>query len=338
MIASDSLVNEFVFRRTSNGLLIADANGVLAQVNPAATALLDQPADRLIGSTVQRIFANNPALLNLFTRSDDAVLDVRLPRKRLAEGIAATLADGCRIVLLQDVSEQRELDARREAFIAQMAHDLRNPIAALIGFADLIETVGDLNDEQKHFLQRSKDTANKLHDVAAELVDLAWVEAGMPLKHLPIDLKQTIESAIAELTPMAQAKKITIFLSVQDPLPAVIGDPNRIRLVVYKLLHNAILYSGAEQIVAIHAWSSGQEVLCSVADRGIGISAEELEMVFDRLYRSRDERVKVLPGGGIGLTIAKRIVSRHGGDLWGVSELDKGSTFTFRLPAVNAQS
>ncbi|HVU14806.1 MAG TPA: histidine kinase dimerization/phospho-acceptor domain-containing protein, partial [Phototrophicaceae bacterium] len=141
MIASDSLVNEFVIRRSSNGILIADSNGMLVQVNPAAAALLDQPADRLIGISIQQTFANNPALLNLFTRSDDAVLDVRLPRKRLAEGIAATLADGGRIVLLQDVSEQRELDARREAFIAQMAHDLRNPIAALIGFADLIETV-----------------------------------------------------------------------------------------------------------------------------------------------------------------------------------------------------
>ena len=129
-------------------------------------ALLDVAVDLLIGNTVQKSFGTNIALISLFTRPGEQVLDVRLPRRRLAAGIANTLADGRRIVLLQDVTEQRELDLRREAFVATMAHDLRNPIAALIGYADLIDTVGDLNKDQKHFLSRVHDTAAKLHDVA----------------------------------------------------------------------------------------------------------------------------------------------------------------------------
>ncbi len=336
MIASDPLVNEFLFLHSSNGILIANASGEIEQVNPAGAALLDVAVDLLIGSTVYKSFGSNPALLSLFTRLGEQVLDVRLPRRRLAAGIANTLADGRRIVLLQDVTEQRELDSRREAFIATMAHDLRNPIAALIGYADLIDTVGDLNKDQKHFLSRVHDTAAKLHDVAAELVDLAWIEAGMPLKHTPIDLKQPLQSVIEELTPMAQEKQISIFVSVQDPLPEIIGDLERIQLVIRKLLHNAILYSSNEQIVAIHAWSDQNEVFCSVADQGMGIDDDELELVFDRLYRSRDDRVQSLPGGGLGLTISRRIINRHGGEIWAVSSLDKGSTFTFRLPAVNA--
>ena len=135
---------------------------------------------------------------------------------------------------------------------------------------------------------------------------------------------------------MAQEKQISIFVSVQDPLPEIIGDVERIKLVIRKLLHNAILYSSNEQIVAIHAWGDQQEVFCSLADQGVGIDEDELELVFDRLYRSRDDRVQSLPGGGIGLTIARRIINRHGGEIWAVSSLDKGSTFTFRLPAVNA--
>ena len=98
----------------------------------------------------------------------------------------------------------------------------------------------------------------KLHDVAAELVDLAWIEAGMPLKHTPVALKQPLQSVIEALTPMAQEKQISFFVSVQDPLPQIIGDAERIQLVIHKLLHNAILYSGDEQIVAIHAWSDQQ--------------------------------------------------------------------------------
>ncbi len=336
MIASDPLVNEFLFLHSSNGILIANAAGEIEQVNPAGAALLDVAVDLLIGSTVQKSFGANSALISLFTKPGELVLDVRLPRRRLAAGIANTLTDGRRIVLLQDVTEQRELDSRREAFVATMAHDLRNPIAALIGYADLIDTVGDLNKDQKHFLTRVHDTAAKLHDVAAELVDLAWIEAGMPLKHTPFDLKQALQSVIEELTPLAQEKQISFFVSVQDPLPQIIGDVVRIQLVVRKLLQNAILYSGNEQIVAIHAWGDQNEVFCSVADQGMGIDDDELELVFDRLYRSRDDRVQSLPGGGLGLTIARRIVNRHGGEIWAVSSLDKGSTFTFRLPAVNA--
>ncbi|MFN8450325.1 MAG: histidine kinase dimerization/phospho-acceptor domain-containing protein [Anaerolineae bacterium] len=83
------------------------------------------------------------------------------------------------------------------------------PIAALIGYAELINTVGELNPEQELFLSRVRDTARRLHDLAAELVDLAWVEAGMPLRRDPVALGRLIESVIVELTPMAQAKGVT---------------------------------------------------------------------------------------------------------------------------------
>ena len=336
MIAPDTLVNEFIFRRSSNGILIASAAGEIEQINPAAAGLLGVAVADVLGRPPEHAFSTNPNLINLFIRPGDQVLDVRLPRRRLAAGIATTLADGRRVVLLQDVTEQRELDARRDAFIATMAHDLRNPVGAMVGYADLISSSGDLNEDQTHFLERMRQTATKLHDVAAELVDLAWVEAGMPLKHVPIELKQPIERVIKQLTPMAEEKQITIVVSVQDPLPLVMGDPDRILMVIHNLLHNAILYSDNEQIVIIHAWGDEQEAYCSVADRGIGITDDELEMVFDRLYRSRDERVQRLPGGGLGLTIARRIINRHGGDIWASSNPGKGSTFTFRLPAVNA--
>jgi signal transduction histidine kinase len=113
------------------------------------------------------------------------------------------------------------------------------------------------------------------------------------------------------------------------------GDPDRIQIAVHNLLHNAISYSQPEQTVAIHAWSDTHEAYCSVADQGIGISDDELELIFDRLYRSRDERVQAIPGGGLGLTIARTIIKRHGGDIWASSNLGEGSTFTFVLPTVS---
>lgn len=334
MAPDSNTLSDFLFHRTSNGVLIADADGIVKSVNPAAAAMLVVAADQMLGFPVTQCFANNPSLLALFTQTVEK--DVRLPRRRLAVGTATTLPDGARIVLLQDVTEQRELDQRREALIASMAHDLRSPLAALFGYVDLIETMGELSPDQQYFVERTRDTAGKLNAVAAELIDLAWIEAGMPFKHAPVDLQQPIEQVIEELKPLAEEKQVTFFVSVQEPLPQIMGDADRIRQVVYKLLHNAIVYSNTEQIVAVHARSDGKEVVVSVADQGIGIPMDDLDLVFDRMFRSRDPRVQAVPGGGIGLTIARLILSRHGGTISVISSVDKGSTFTFRLPSISA--
>jgi PAS domain S-box-containing protein len=332
----DALISEFIYRRSPDGILITDEDGVIIDMNPAAAALLGVTTDTAVGKYPEQAFTGNPALISLFTREGDQTFDVRLPRRRLASGVASTLSDGRRIVLLHDVTEQRELDTRREALTATMTHDLRNPISALSGYAELVARTGELSNDQQYFLKRVQQTAQKLYDMAGELVDLVWLEAGMPLRHLPVDLQNAIAAVIETLSPLAREKSITIAVSVQDPLPPVMGDPERVQQVIYKLLHNALLYSDKEQVVAIHAWSDASEVCCSVADRGFGIADAEIDLVFDRMFRSKDERVLALPGGGLGLTIARRIAQRHGGDIWASSDLGKGSTFTFMLPSAKA--
>ena len=239
------------------------------------------------------------------------------------------------MVLLQDVTEQRDLESRREALVTAVAHDLRNPIAALGGYAELVEKFGELNDNQRRFTLRIQQTTTKIHDVAGPLVDLAWIEAGLPLAHVPIHLNKTIRQVVNKLNSLAREQHITIAFSVQSPMPPVMGDPDRMEIALYNIVHNAIRYSHPEQTIAIHAWSDTHEAYCSVADQGIGITDDELELIFDRLYRSRDERVQSVPGGGLGLTIARTIIRRHGGDIWASSNLGEGSTFTFVLPTVS---
>jgi two-component system phosphate regulon sensor histidine kinase PhoR len=327
---------DFLFRATSDGLLIATSALEIERINPAAAAMLGVTPEQVVGQSPDVCFRQNAALVNLFSRAGDQTLDVRLPKRRLALGIATTLPNGRRLVMLQDITEKQELESRREALITTMAHDLRNPISALGGFAELVEKFGDLNPQQQKFITRIKQTATKLYDVVGSLVDLAWIEAGMPLAHRPLDLHQVIDRAVSQLGSLALEKRITIAVSLQDPLPPLMGDPERLQLAIYNLLHNGVLYSPPESVVAIHAWGDENEAYCSIADRGIGIADDELELVFDRLYRSRDEKVRDAPGGGLGLTIAKTIISRHGGAIWASSNLGVGSTFTFVLPATQA--
>lgn len=327
-----SSTHEFIFRSTADGILIAGPDGLIRRINPAATAMLAITIEEVLGKRPIACFSHNAALINLFTRPGDQVLDVRLPKRRLAMGIATSVHGGGRVVILQDVTEQRELDSRREALITTVAHDLRNPIAAIEGFADLIPKFGDITEQQERFLTRIRQTTAKLYDVVGSLVDLAWIEAGMPLEHVPIHLNRLIDRVVNDLSGLALARHIVMAVSIQNPIPIIIGDPARIQIAIYNILHNAITYSEAEQTVAIHAWSDDHEVYVSVADKGIGISDDELELIFDRLYRSRDERVRAINGGGLGLTIARTIITRHGGDIWASSNLGYGSTFTFVLP------
>ena len=199
-------------------------------------------------------------------------------------------------------------------------------------YADLVAKFGALTSEQTKMLQRVRQTAQKVYELAETLVDLAWVEAGMALEHRPFDLAKLIHEAIEDLKPEARTRDITLVFSLQDPVPVVMGDPRRIKQAVVYLLENGMRYSYPDSNVAIHAWQEGVRVFCSVGDQGIGISADDQENIWDRLWRSSDERVRAVPGGGIGLTFARAIIRRHGGQIWVESELDEGTTVTFVLP------
>jgi signal transduction histidine kinase len=329
-------IGTILFERSADGVLIADADGLLTRINPAAVAMLGISAARARGQKPALLFRYNPNLLNAFQREGEQVLEVHLPRRRTALAIATPLEDGGRMVILQDVTEQRRIDANREELINRMAHDLRNPLMAMGGYAELIESMGALSGQQQHFIMRLRQTTTKLYDVAAQLVDLAWIEAGLPIQHRPVRLQEPIMRAIAAHKPLAEERRIAIAFSVQDPLPKVMGDPDRLYMVVFQVLENALVYSEPDSSIAVHAWSDGADVYCTVADKGIGISEHEIHLIFDRLYRSSDSRVQAVPGGGLGLTLAKKIVYRHGGDIWVASNLGDGSTFTFVLPAVGS--
>jgi PAS domain S-box-containing protein len=326
---------DFIFRSTADGILIADSENRLVALNPAAAAMLRLTVEELIGKNVEQTFRQNHALVNLFTRSGDQILDVHLPKRRLALGVSTRFKDGTRLILLQDVTEQRELESRREALISAVAHDLRNPISALGGYAELVCKFGELNDNQKRFTGRIQQTVAKIDDLVGPLVDLAWIEAGLPLAHVPIQLADIIKGVVSSLSSLAASRRLTIAISIQAPMPPIMGDPARIQTAIYNIVNNAIIYSHPEQTVAVHAWSDTHEAYCSVADQGIGIADDELEQIFDRMYRSRDERVQAVPGGGLGLTFSRIIMRRHGGDIWASSNLDEGSTFTFVLPTVS---
>jgi len=321
----------FIFRHAAEGILVINHYNDLLHINPAAVGMLAVDAEACMGRPVKEIFANNPPLLRLCSLGGTEKTDIRLPKDRLATGIAQDL-DGRRVVLLHDVTEQRELDSRREALVRRIAHDLRNPLNALAGYANLVEKSGVLTPLQGKFLTRIQQTTTKLYEMAAKLVDLSWIEAGMPLEYVPVELTSLTREVMRELSTDAQQRGISIVNSIPNELPPVMGDPKRLKQVIFNLLDNAIRYSLDGMNVVIHAWHQDDEVFYTVADQGLGIAEDEVDKIWDRMWRSSDDRIRDIPGGGIGLSFARIIIQRHGGAVWAESDLGEGSTFSFRLP------
>ncbi len=319
---------------TADGILIVDKEGVCRAVNPAAAAMFQIGVADLQGKQLADVFSTNRKLVYLSEVGGPTEANIVLPTERLAQGIAHDLPDGGRIVLLNDVTEQRQLDFRREALVTAVAHDLRNPLNAVMGYARLVDKFGALTERQSRFLDRVTQTTRKVWELADTLVNLAWIESGMPLHHIPFDLAELIQQVIGEQSRQARLKNTRLIISTQDTVPTIMGDPERMKQAITYLIDNAIQYSPPDTYIVIHCWQKPDEVFCSIVDQGFGIAEDDLELIWDRMWRSSDVRIATIPGGGIGLTYVKGVIERHGGQIWVESTVDKGSTFTFTLPLV----
>lgn len=325
---------DLLFRHTADGVIIIGIDDIVVQINTAAAMLFSLTFAEWRKKKFEVAFAKTPQLLTHLKKKQAFKAELHLGKKRAISLQGFPIAEYQRMIIVREITEKRLLETRRDALIQSIAHDLRNPLAGANGYADLVDRLGDLNADQKQYLGKAQNTIQKLYDSLNELIDLAWLEAGIPLDHVVLQLEEPIHQAIKSLEATARQKKITFAVSIQEPLPPIMGDAKRLQQAIYNLIHNAVLYSYAGSIVVIHAWGDAREVIFSVADQGIGIARKELETIFDRFYRSQDERVKALQGNGLGLTVAKRIITIHAGTLWVNSALESGSKFSFAIPSL----
>lgn len=327
---------EFVFQHGASAILLIDGAGALRRFNPAAAALLALGEDAA-GQPLAALFEQQPHLLAALHRAGSAGAElVTLANRRLARINGTSLGASGRLILLEDVSLQQAMDAGRAALVRQVAHDLRNPVNALSGFAGLAATEPGASPEQAEYLERVQRIAEKLHSLAGSLVDLAWIESGMPLEKNRVALDEIVRGAADDLADEALRRENAIVLDVPDGLPPVLGDAARLRQAIAAVLRNALLYAPPASRVSVRVWSGEREVCCAVRDHGWGFAPDDLPKAFDRLWRSSDPRVQAIPGGGIGLTLAQAVLLRHGGRITIESTPDAGTTVTLAVPSAES--
>jgi signal transduction histidine kinase len=240
---------------------------------------------------------------------------------------------------LQRLYKELETASKHKSeFLANMSHELRTPLNAIIGFSQVLHEgiSGEINAKQEEYLDDILTSANHLLALINEVLDLSKVEAGqVELQLAPFSLRDTLERGVSMVRERAMKDGVQVTLHANGGLDVVTGDERRISQVIFNLLSNAVKFAPEGGLVDVSATQANGEVRVSVADTGPGIAAEDLDRIFEE-FQQTEAGARHLEGTGLGLALSKRFVEMHGGRIWCKSELGKGSTFVFTLPAGNA--
>jgi K+-sensing histidine kinase KdpD len=250
------------------------------------------------------------------------------------------------IITIEDVTKQvqtenkltkyEELSNLKSDFLAKVSHELRSPLATIKGYSTmLLEYDKRLTNKEKHqYLEFIDNTTTTLTKLVSQLLDISHFQSGLfKLKKEPTNISRLLEEAAAEAR--LRSPKHEIVSDRENWLPRINIDPGRIKQVMENLIDNACKYSDEKTRVTISARIKNLQLLVSVSDQGTGIPDDDIDKIFDQMYRVEQAQSLGKPGLGLGLAICREIVEAHGGRIWAESQLEKGSVFHFIIPIQN---
>ncbi len=219
---------------------------------------------------------------------------------------------------------------RQHAFVSDASHELRTPLAVIRANAEFLQQEQPENPEVRDIISET----DRLSSLVDALLAVARDDDSVRADHLPVDLSEVIAATVASFHPLAEEHGLALTHAEPSGL-IVLGDREQLRQVLVILLDNAVRYTPAGGRIHVQARPDGREALLTVHDTGIGITEAALERVFERFYRADEARNRQSGGVGLGLAIARELVTRHGGKISVTSTEGAGSTFEIRLPRAN---
>ncbi len=238
---------------------------------------------------------------------------------------------------IEDKSQQLDVASRHKSeFLANMSHELRTPLNAIIGFSEVLleRMFGEVNDKQTEYLRDILSSGQHLLSLINDILDLSKIEAGrLELELTKFYLPVTLENALILVRERATRHGIALNLAVDERLGDFVADERKIRQILLNLLSNAVKFTPEGGRVSVKAALANGSVEISVSDTGIGIAPEDQHAIFEEFRQVGSDDARKREGTGLGLTLAKKFVEMHGGQIRVESQVGKGSTFTFTLPA-----
>jgi len=233
------------------------------------------------------------------------------------------------------VAELRQASTLKSQFLATMSHELRTPLNSVIGFSEMIEDelVGPLTPKQKEYLKNILTSARHLLSLINDMLDLSRIEQGrLVLNRQDVLVEDVVAAAETMVCRQAEAAGLHLQVDVPPTLPQLWADPIRLKEVIYNLLSNAIKFTPAGGSIWVRAWEASGEVVIEVEDTGIGMKAEDQEVVFNEFVQAESAYHRRFEGAGLGLPLSKKLVELHGGRIELQSQLGKGTRVRVYLP------
>ena len=277
-------------------------------------------------------------------RRDGQIRETELLIRRPGMGarhVTARVAPlGSRLVLalVEDRTRERQIEAVRRDFVANVSHELKTPVGALRLLAEAVHDAADDPEAVQRFSGRMVTESDRLTRLVQQIIELSRLQSDEPVEApRQVQVDAVVKTAVDTSAIDADARRITVVTSGTSGLE-VFGNPEQITAAVANLVANAVAYSEHGSTVLVSAKALDDTVEISVVDQGIGIPEDEVQRIFERFYRVDPARHRSTGGTGLGLSIVKHVAATHGGDVRVWSVEGQGSTFTLSLPRSNQET
>ncbi len=351
-----------ILEAVADGVLVTDANRQITLFNESSEKILGLERKQVLGKSMEHfagIFGRATISwlerINAWSRDpgsyqpgdtyserinleDGRVISVHLAPVTLRNDFVGTVS------IFSDITHEVEVDRLKSEFVATVSHELRTPMTSIKGYVEilLMGAAGKLTEQQDRFLQVVKSNTERLSVLVNDLLDISQLESGkVTLSLQSADLEEIADQAIADLQRriLGSEKSVSIEKEVQEKLPHVMGDPERIYRIFDNLLDNAYQYNMPDGRILVRLQKVGDEIQVDVQDSGLGINPAEKERLFERFFRGQSPLVMGVAGSGLGLSIVNNLVQMQNGRIWVESTgiPGEGSKFSFTLPVYSSE-
>ncbi len=269
---------------------------------------------------------------------DQQDLELEIEDERFIHAAAAAVRDDGdnrylgTVIVLRDITERKEIEKMKTAFVRTVSHELRSPLSAVEGYLNILEDEQE-SEQAKNMLDRCMKRIGGLQQTINDLLDLSRLERGQVHRELRThDLVEILDDIVELQKGSAQDRDIEIKFDTPERLP-IVADKRELEEIFRNLVSNAVKYNKDEGTVQVTAGSDGDYVVVEVSDTGIGIDEEAQKNIFDEFYRVRGSETAKITGSGLGLSIVQRLVQEYRGNISVESTKGEGTTFRVRLPS-----
>ena len=328
---------ELIFSSIEDGVIVLDESRCFVLINRVAREIFGLDSSDVTGRPIENVISHNDLRALLAKSGEGAVkyYELNFDDGRVFNAQHTPIPQVGSAITMQEITYLKRLDQMKSDFVHTVSHDLRSPLTAVLGYAELVERVGPLTEQQQEFVRRIQASVNSITALVNELLDLGRLEAGFDSRRESVQLESILTYSLGLFDPTIKDKRLRLMQEIGSQLPPLRANPIRIRQMIDNLLGNAVKYTPPDGNIWVTLREEDRQLIFEVKDTGPGIPRDEQTRIFEKFYRASN--VTAAKGSGLGLSIVKSIVDSYHGRVWVESTVNEGARFIVVLPVYEAK-